>query len=96
MDKHYNANTTTTNIKRDLLGYRLVKFHPDRISNIFSLAKKKKEYPITYNSIGQNAFILKKNKGTNKSFIELWYKQYYLYVHQTNTKQVLVNIVAQN
>ena len=78
---HCNAGSTETNMVGDLGNYGEVWYHPSGIANIFSLAKVKEKFRVTFDSAGGNAFTLWKENGNKKVFKQSATGLYYLETH---------------
>ena len=55
-----NAGVRGTNKKGNLSGYGWVWFYPDGIANILSLSRVKEKFRVTYDSAGENCFLVHK------------------------------------
>jgi hypothetical protein len=94
MDIHCNTGVTTTDLIGDLPGYGEVWYHPNGIANILSLARVKEKHRVTFDSKGDNQFVVHKSDGITRCFKQLLRGLYYL---ETNTtSMVLVNTVEDN
>ena len=60
---HTNGGMLIVNQKGILEDYGEVWYHPKAITNILSLAKIVKKYPISYNSENRNQFVIHKKEG---------------------------------
>ena len=79
MTAHCNAGVTTTNLIGKLSGYGTGWYHPDGIANILSLARVKEQgYRVTYDSKGENRFLIHKSDGSVRTFKESPHGLYYL------------------
>ncbi len=94
MDIHCNAGVTSTNMIGDQTGYGQVWYHPNGIANILSLARVKEKYRVTFDSNGENQFVVRKDDGTTRCFKQSRRGLYYLETGKTST--VLVNTVDDN
>ena len=61
---------TTTDLQEDLPGYGVVWFHPGGITNILSLSKVADKYRVSYDSTGENKFIVHLPGGEIRSFTQ--------------------------
>jgi hypothetical protein len=94
MDIHCNAGVTSTDLIGDLPGYGEVWYHPHGIANILSLARVKEKHRVTFDSAGQNKFVVHKADGTTRCFKQSRRGLYYLEAGASTI--VLVNTVADN
>ena len=61
---------TITNLQGDLPGYVTVWFNPGGIANILSLSKVADKYQVSYNSTGENEFLVHLPRGEIRSFTQ--------------------------
>ena len=61
---------TTTNLQGDLPGYGTIWFHIGGIVKIMSLSKVSEKYWVSYNSTGENKFLVYLTKGEVRSFTQ--------------------------
>jgi hypothetical protein len=66
MEIHCNAGVTSTALIGDLPGYGKVRYHPNGVANILSLAWVKDKYWVTFDSGKQNQFIIHKTDRTTR------------------------------
>jgi hypothetical protein len=94
MDIHCNAGVTSTDMVGNLPGYGKVWYHPNGIANILSLARVKDEHQVTFDSAGDNKFVVHKTDGMTRSFLESRHGLYFMNTATTST--TLVNTVDKN
>ena len=84
----------TTCLQGDLPGYETVWFHPGGIANIPSLSKVAEKYRVSYNSTGENKFLVYVPKGKIMSFTK--FERGLFYSDMAVGLMVLVNTVDYN
>jgi hypothetical protein len=94
MDIHCNAGVTSTDMAGDLPGYGKVWYHPNGIAKILSLARVKDKHRVTFDSAGDNKFVVHKTGGTTQSFLKSRRGLYFMNTATTST--TLVNTVDNN
>jgi hypothetical protein len=94
MEIHCNAEVTSTNFVGDFPGYGTVWYHPNGIANILLLARVKEKHRVTFDSDGENQFVVHKSDGTTRCFKQSRRGLYFLEANNTST--VLVNTVEDN
>jgi hypothetical protein len=83
---------TSTNLVGDLPGYGEVWYHPKGIANILSLARVKDRHRVTFDSTDGNQFVIHKDDGTTRKFLESRRGLYYM--NTTTAGMALVTTVA--
>jgi hypothetical protein len=93
-----NAGVTRTNMIGDLTGYVPVWYNEKGIANILSMSKVAEKYRITYDSTGDEGFVIHRNEGdgANRHFKKARSGLFYLDVTDQSGTVLLVTTVDDN
>ena len=82
---------TTTDLQGNLPGYGTVWFHPGGIANILSLSKLEDKYRVSYDSTGENKFLVHLPGRKTRSFTQC--ERGLFYSNMAAGEMLLVNTV---